>query len=154
MTRQFKSALLIASVVSGCICPPIRSWDKSELTAQLEENRTKWRAAGLRDYQFELDVVCFCSALPAVVSVAAGEVQAAHYVHDGSPVQPADLGQYHTIDGLFDLAEAAMEEDPDFMSVKFDPDLGFPTEIQIDPIACMYDEQTTFLVSDLVPASE
>jgi hypothetical protein len=114
--------------------------DSDDLTAA----RERWEAAGVDDYRYLLTVHDIVEAsLPELylITVAGGEVAA---VESGDPGLDFSL----TIDGLFDLAEAAAASGA-VVDGLYDQTLGYPVFLAMrDPGST----QTTLLISvqDLV----
>jgi hypothetical protein len=129
---------------------PVRGVVGSEgsMTAA-SEARDRWEQAGIDDYSFDLDVVCFCTI--------GGRFHVV--VEDGVPVSVTqqgdaiDPGQYDfiefTVDGLFELAETwGGGLEPDQMVAAFDPELGYPMDLRIDAISEAVDDEVTVVVHD------
>lgn len=68
---------------------------------------------------------------------ASGEIDFSRYF------QHAD-----TIDKLFGLIERALEEDADVVSVEYDEEYGFPTDISIDWYREGYDDEVWYAVRE------
>jgi hypothetical protein len=62
-----------------------------------------------------------------------------------------DKSQYYSIDGLFDVIQAAIESDPDRVSLGFDSIFGFPTSVVIEFLPERGIEDVSFFAAQLVP---
>ncbi len=60
------------------------------------------------------------------------------------------FGLFYTVQGLFDVVQDAIDSGADEVSVTYDPDLHYPTEINIDLIDVI-DEELLVVASDLEP---
>ena len=106
--------------------------------ASVESARGLWRAADLAAYEYGYQKYCDChpeSPPTTVVTVRGGEVvQVRHrpvnYTEE-VPAEQRNLQFYWTMNGLFDLLEAAQRRGAQ-MRVTYDETLGYPTQIYID----------------------
>ncbi len=124
-----------------------------EALAEAAEARARWDEAGITDYEFDLDVSCFCTI--------AGRFHVV--VEDGEPVEvtsesgPVDITGFDflefTIDGVFDLfTEWGGDSSPDQVVAAFDPELGYPLDVRIDHILEAIDDELSVAVTGLIPA--
>jgi hypothetical protein len=153
MVVKLAGSLCVGAVLCGCTAEdPLcsRTYDPSGLLSALDENRVKWRSQNVTAYEYDLETVCFCGYRPARVSVKDGAVESAVHLDDGSPVDQPELDAYPTIEELFDYTEGAVAYHYDFVSATFDANLGYPTDIALDPHCDMYDEGIAYLASGLV----
>lgn len=104
----------------------------------LEGGRAQWDAAGLKDYQYDLTLACFCGLanMPIKIVVRAGELRSMAY-STGVPATPGweyDLFMtYSTIDHVFDqMAVEIQTPNRYLLEATFDTNLGFPTRIVSD----------------------
>lgn len=126
----------------------------------VEAARSRWQAQGVRNYTYHFHRSCFCLAeiiREADVLVRAGRVVGATNVVYGRspdpswtpPVQP-DLSGLKTIEEFFDLVAVAQQES-DLVSVSYDPVMGFPHQITVDPVFGMVDDESEYRVDRVVP---
>ena len=116
----------------------------------LTEARQRWEALHLTTYEYVLTIQCFCSdqvTQPVRITVTDGAVTARVYVAGGAPVDSSLAGRFPSIDGLFDLAQAAVEGGAASVQVDYDVRFGYPVRIAIDNIANAVDDEVTYLVS-------
>ena len=59
---------------------------------------------------------------------------------------PANNGfpLYHTIDGLFDKIQDAIDREAVRLTVSYDPEIGYPTSVSIDYSLTIIDEEFSF----------
>lgn len=156
---------LCAAALAGCPAPaavddggaddpvlgPLITGTPAARSPDLDAARERWEASGLDAYEMTLRRVCFCPAPdytgPFAVAVRGGEV--ASVTLDGAAV---DDERGETVDDLFDLIEDAYTRKAQSVTVEFDPELGYPTNVAIDYSLQMADEEIGYMVSDLRPA--
>jgi hypothetical protein len=125
--------------------------DSNDLLDDLNANRAKWESANIDNYQFEYQISCFCTeetTLPRLVLVEDGQV-AYQTIIEGNVALPRDDAYTETIDSLFQLI-ALEESRAESLTVKYDPELGYPTEISVDINEQTADDEYTLTISDLV----
>jgi hypothetical protein len=123
-------------------------WLQAELNANIE----KWRQAGLSDYTFEFRVNCFCPTsitAPVRINVQdATTLESVSYVETGEPVTE-DLDLYLTVGGMFDMIQEAIDMRVASLTVSYEPELGYPTNVFVDRDFMMADEERGFAASNL-----
>lgn len=125
--------------------------DSNDLLDDLNANRAKWESANIDNYQFEYQISCFCTeetTLPRLVLVEDGQV-AYQTIIEGNVALPRDDAYTESIDSLFQLI-ALEESRAESLTVKYDPELGYPTEISVDINEQTADDEYTLTISDLV----
>ncbi len=107
-------------------------------TSDLEVNRSRWRAAGIDDYEYGDHRFCECyrRAPPeTIVTVRQGKVVRVHHRHADSsrevPAREGSLQWYWTIDDLFALIEFATDREAQ-IRVRYDENLGYPVQVYVD----------------------
>jgi hypothetical protein len=109
----------------------------SDLQSHLRQNEQKWAAQKIDNYQYTLRILCFCPqeiTEPVVVEVRDGVTTSAN-----------------TVNELFDIIRDAIAQKVSKLTVEYDPTLGYPKQITIDPIETAIDEERAYTVSDLTP---
>ena len=76
-------------------------------------------------------------------------------VNTGSPVSHlcvwgGGLG-YHTIDSLFDVIQDAIADEADQLTVSYNSEFGYPTNVEIDRMINAIDDEYTFTASAYSP---
>jgi len=100
--------------------------------------------------------LCFCPTemTDAIrLTVAAGQITDAVYVDSQQAVAPVYRQNLLTIDGLFDKIQNALDRNAEQLDVTYDPVMGYPTSIAIDYRKQTSDDEISYTVKDLVPAS-
>lgn len=126
----------------------------SPIVAALAENRAKWQELGSPDYTFNFQRVCFCLrdfTRQAVLTVEAGRITTAVFADTGEAVgeliDPTDA--YYTIDQLFAQIDEATQQGAEIISVEYDEELGYPTDLFIDFSTGIADEEFTVTATNL-----
>lgn len=151
MTRILKIATTITAttLLLGC------GSDSDSIIDELNANRAKWESANIENYQFEQQVSCFCvdeTTLPRLVLVENKQVSSQTII-DGNVALPLDDANTESIDSLFE--RIALEESrADSLSVEYDPELGYPTKIDVDINQQTADDEYTIYVSNVVRADD
>ena len=120
--------------------------------AELQASRTVWAGEGFDDYRYVLQRLCEC--LPAdtrevLVEVHDGDVVSRTYLDDGQPVRGQLERFYPSVEGLFELAEEALEEGADTVDIDFHGRQGYPVRLYVDYEAETADEELLLLASGL-----
>ncbi len=119
--------------------------------ARLAQARSRWRAAAISDYRYELRRVCFCPpdlVGPFALTVRGGALSSVVDLGTGMAVSPTPR-RHPTIEELFDEIDAALDRDPDRIEIDYDPALGYPTRIAIDYVAMAIDDEVTYSATGL-----
>jgi Family of unknown function (DUF6174) len=152
MTRkaQMGGVALSLSLAVLPACDMMGSEDAEE-RARLLQARSRWRAAGISDYSYEVRKLCFCPPEvvgPFAITVRGGAVASVVYVPTGAAVVP--LAERHpTVDGLFAVVEATLERNPDRLTIDYDSALGYPRRIDVDTIVRAADDEVTYEAASL-----
>ena len=99
---------------------------------ELDSHLTLWKQARMSDYSYEYNVLCECSdnfGQPVRVSVTNGQARSVVYAESGAHVGSP---HYHTVNSLFDLIQDAIDDEADLVTVSYDGEFGYPTNIEID----------------------
>ena len=124
----------------------------------IKVEKAKWEALNATKYEFEYNASCFCGGLehfPAKLIVENNVITEVLDISTGQPkVYPngtlvsdslPELSK--TIDDLFELIEEA-RGDADDMTVTFDNDNGFPTEVDIDYLRNAIDDEIFYTATN------
>lgn len=147
--RSRGAALVLALSLSGCVGPFSPSGPEKKA---LEDARRLWDRQQIASYTFRVRQVCFCVPsvrAPLAVVVEQGRVTSIVDAETGAPVQPEPFIPT-TVDALFAAVEDAIDRDAARIDVRYDPQLGYPLEINIDFDLRIADEEVIYLASDLV----
>ena len=123
-----------------------------ELQKQLTVNRANWNDAGISSYQYHYRPICFCffQYFSVTVQVNNGVVVAA-YDENEKPIPAEELYLFHTMEGIFDLLQSAMDSDAASIDASFDSSLGYPISGDIDYLEFAVDDEFGFIVNDFLP---
>jgi hypothetical protein len=126
---------------------------ESALLTELERNRDKWDAARPVSYVFGVERLCFCleeARGPVRISVSGQNVTERVYIESGDPVRAELEELFPTVDGLFDILEAAIVGDAHTIEVTYDTVSGVPLDFWIDYDPAVADEELGFRVTEMV----
>ncbi|HUP19025.1 MAG TPA: DUF6174 domain-containing protein [Gemmatimonadota bacterium] len=121
--------------------------------AALAVARGRWAEAGISDYEFVVERVCFCPPEwrgPVRVEVRNGVVVRRTYVEDGRPVAGDRVDMFPGVEGIFEFVEEALDENPHRIDAQYDRVTGRPLRVWVDYDERMADEERGFTTSDLV----
>lgn len=127
-------------LISACEC---RDTDQVRIgVAQLSVQRSQWQDNQLSNYTLTYRQSCFCTGGIHRITVTNGVISDVALVDDNGNVLmtiPAEeYVNYYTVDGLFDLV-AKIDQSADKLSVEYDSVLGYPSVIDVDPVAYQCD---------------
>jgi len=144
-------ALAVPLLLAACnLLPGAGLSGREQLLAEVARNQAIWLVKGPSSYRMTLERQCFCPEMQYVITVVDGTVT--KITRDDEPVGPAEVqGLPKTVTELFAVAAALPPEAR--ATIEFDPDLGYPTRISVDPIPEAVDDEYTILVLSLTPAS-
>lgn len=135
------------------VCVVVLAGCENSVESRLEQQQ--WEDLGIRDYQFQYMVFCFCGfnrPNPALITVRGGTVTKVESVDGGAPV-PGPLNGWPTIDSLFVVISRASAADPNVLKVEYDETYHYPKKITLDPIERVADDETSYRVDKFVPLS-
>jgi hypothetical protein len=115
----------------------------------LREALERWEDAGIDDYTFDLQRVCFCAGGVDPVRIVVRDGSAVSYtvVATGEPLTAEWRQWYPTVDGLFDFLEDAIERDAHRIDVDYDPGHGVPVHVFVDYDENVADEEMGYEVT-------
>jgi hypothetical protein len=126
---------------------------------ELAAGRSAWRAAALGSYEYGYRKFCEChpdTPPETVVTVRGGNVVGVRHRPVGYteevPAEERNLQYYWTVDGLFDLVDAAIMRGAT-VRASYDPKLGFPTEVYIDYDANFIGDELDVRLTAVTPLS-
>ncbi len=149
-TESFPVRMLIvlvsaSSLLSGC---ELFSSDPDEIKT-LQINRITWNQVRTPDYSYTHTRSCFCAFAGTYrVTVRDDQVAGATDVVDLEPVPLDYLIQIPTLDGVFDLLEAAYNNEADEIHVEYGR-YGIPEIIDIDFIEGAIDDELSLRSTDV-----
>lgn len=132
--------LLAAALVTACDLSQI--FGGRSPREQLARNRERWEALGIRDYDFNYSVSCYClpeSTRPVRIEVRGGVVDRVTNRQTGEVVQPSPYLVWPTIDSLFRWTDASFEHGYR-LTIRYDAAYHFPGYIEGDIPGAVDDE--------------
>ncbi len=146
--------LIVMAVMLSCS----HSTD-SEQTS-FEKNRELWESQNLTHYVFYFEQACFCAPrhLAASVQVRNDTVFNFSNVYgDGELLTDTLISAYgisrssfHSIEGLFDIIQNAMDKNADLLQVKYNPQIGYPETTHVDFSFGVADEEISYYARGVV----
>src|SRR5215813_8348227 len=149
--RPLLISLIVASFAAVAACGRDLSGPDGA-RSELQINRDKWRDHGYRDYSLTMTRLCFCGDVgPFAVTVRGDSVVTAVRTSDGAP--SLVISYLPTVNKLFDFIQKAIDDNTKTISVTYDAELGFPTEVVYDLAGQAYDAGVTYTVTNVKPIS-
>ena len=138
---KLSAVLLLAACGSDSPTAPVN---------HLGEQRALWASQDLTDYTFDVTKVCYWLCMGDVrVTVKDGVITG---VTELASEVARDPDTFRTINGLFDLVQDAYNRNAHEVQVEFDPSRGYPTQIWIDYVRMIADEEIGFTLLSEVKA--
>ena len=109
----------------------------SNLT-RLKINRQLWNRQKITNYRYKLSNNCFCVPDfrgPLIIEVRNGITKSITNAQTGKRVNSEALQQYSTIPKLFNLIQKTINGGESELTVVYNPQLGYPTQINIGNLA-------------------
>jgi hypothetical protein len=152
---------LIIVTIIGALAIACGSDDVSEPTSpttsagsqNLIDNQALWSAAGIDNYEFVYQRICFCPpeyTTPALIEVRDGAVWSVEYQDSEIHLDAPDTTMFPMITALFDVLTEAHDRNAVKVTVTFSADLGYPEDVDIDYAANIADDELSFTVTEFV----
>ena len=120
-----------------------------------------WEQTRSSDYTYEYNVLCECSdnfGQTVKVTVLNGAVESVVYAESGEfgrkagdPPVVSGSPRYHTIDGLFDVIQEAINFEADRLTVSYNSEFGYPTDVAIDQFVNAIDDEYSLTANAYSP---
>ncbi|MCW5317269.1 hypothetical protein GTQ43_26730 [Nostoc sp. KVJ3] len=111
---------------------------------RLNFNRRLWNQANISNYRYTFSNGCFCipdARGPVVIEVRNGQTTSITSVATHQPVNPQYFEKYKTIPKLFNVIQDAINRNAFSLNVRYNPKLGYPTQIDVDYDSQIADEE-------------
>ncbi|AUS99091.1 hypothetical protein CLI64_01005 [Nostoc sp. CENA543] len=112
---------------------------------RLRFNRNLWNSKNIVNYRYTFSNGCFCipdARGPVVIEVRNGKTVSVTSVATGQPVSnPEFFRNYNTIPKLFNVIGDAIQRQAANLDVSYNPQYGYPTQINVDYNAQIADEE-------------
>jgi hypothetical protein len=143
LLRRTAAAFASIAALAACSGNPTLADEQ----AQMERSRQLWNAQGIDDYRMTVRLQGGWFSGSVVVEVRDGAPVSRH-TPAGEPQQvpPEAFAEYDTVEELFAILERAFENGADDVDATYDPTLGLPVDVYIDPMKDAIDEEHGFLV--------
>lgn len=131
-----------------------QSVDLERLREMLDSAMSSWFEHGPENYEFVFRWQCFCppeANSPVRITVEGGEITSITDAESGEPVEPVGGLEYRVVRDLFSWISEQLDRNPDFADLEFDPETGYPSKAQFDPIRLAIDEEIAFFIEELKP---
>jgi hypothetical protein len=141
--------LALTMLVSACHNDPASPAESDYRVAAARWQRM--RPAG-NSYRIDQQVSCFCIWGGNVyeVTVTNGVVTRAVDKQSSAVVATAELGRFRTIDQLFADVASALQVPGALRGASYDPQLGYPSSVSLDPIRNAADDEVLYFTSRFV----
>lgn len=141
--------------LAACVEDKHEETSSNDIAAEVQENKEKWLTHGVKKYQIEMQKLCFCvpdAVRLMIFDIKDDEIITARYADTGDTVDPSFYNQYSTIEGLFSLAEHALEKDPADLAIAYNEEFGYIKELTIDYKENIADDEVTIIASNMKPS--
>lgn len=135
--------VVLALIVAAC-----------STSSEYDQKLKQWTDAGVSHYRYDLVIGCFCpfsQDMPLTIEVKDGQVVSITNVEgvllDASNPSYQHYLEYATIDLLFAELKSEMTEAEE-LTVAYDPQYGFPSEVWIDRIKLAVDDEMSLQVTN------
>ena len=128
---------------------------------ELDSHRTLWEQARSSQYTYEHNVLSECSdnlGQTVEVTVTNGDIESVVYAEFGEyresctpPVRWGGGLGYHTIDSLFGVIQDAITDEADQLTVSYNSEFGYPTNVEIDYMSNSIDDEYTLTANAYSP---
>lgn len=130
--RVFKFVLVTVAAITVVACDSSTAPGGIRL-ANLAQQEVRWEGRALHDYLFEYHYQFGGAVEAARIYVASDTVVAALDLATGSSLTLDPSNGWPTVDELFARAKEALSSENVDVTVEYDPDLGYPTRIDVSP---------------------
>ena len=116
------------------------------------EGRTLWASKDLSSYTYTLQRSCFCPeeySKAMRLEVRNGALTSVIYVDSAADVPAQMRPTVFKIEAFFDLIDSTQKKGGHVNNLQFDAKIGYPTQINLDPIPEAIDDETSYSLSDL-----
>ncbi len=141
----------LVGLSTGCV---IFSSSDVDVQTDLDEHRALWEAIGVTDYAMRFQRICFCSSsllIPVRLTIRGDTLVEVFDLETQQPIDSFEPGMFLTVDELFDFVQDAINVDAPRISVRYDAQLGHPTDIDVDLSRQRFDDDMRFEVRDFDP---
>ena len=127
-------ALPAALIVLSAGCQDLAP-QNSQLLKDIAAYRSIWESKRPTAYVYDLRRSCNCpeeTQGPVRVRVRGSQVVQRTYTATGTPLASSLEAAFPSVEGLFDLLEDAVKRDAWSVTINWNPELGFPSDVYVD----------------------
>lgn len=146
--RLVVRGLLLLAVVS---CSITATTGRSSEELELARNRQRWVSAGIHDYEFDFQRICFClpEATESVhIVVRQDVVTSVVRTRDGQPAS-VRVTAWPRVDELFGDVQQRLDQRAERLDVRYDPTYGYPRSVVVDIVLQAADDEYSLTADNL-----
>ena len=146
--RLVVRGLLLLAVVS---CSITATTGRSSEELELARNRQRWVSAGIHDYEFDFQRICFClpEATESVhIVVRQDVVTSVVRTGDGQPAS-VRVTAWPRVDELFGDVQQRLDQRAERLDVRYDPTYGYPRSVVVDIVLQAADDEYSLTADNL-----
>ncbi len=147
---MIKSMKIIFSILSFLLLLSCDNEPDSDLITW-QKNWNKWESMNMTHYVYNFRASCYCIdewVREVSVTVNNDSIISILFTDDGEPPQILQISDWHTINSLFDLSKAIIEEAAKF-KLEYDKTYGNPTLISVDWNSQAVDDEAIFYINNV-----
>lgn len=132
--RIFTFVLVVVAAITAASCDTSTA-PPGTRPGELAQQEAKWEGRNLHDYLFEYHYQLDGTAEAARIYVTSDAVAAVLDLATDSSLSLDPRYDWPTVEGLFARAKKALSSENVDVAVEYDPDIGYPTRIDVSPRA-------------------
>jgi hypothetical protein len=144
-------ALAITIALAACdVVAPGRDYT---LLHQLEANEQRWQERRPTRYSMTMQVTTLVAESPptVILTVTGHDITSIVLADTGEPYTTTGALPFPTVEGVFDIIRDALNRRVPIIFVTYDPEYGYPTQLQIDYDPRRRDDDVIIIISDFTP---
>lgn len=150
-SRAARAAVLGLLLLAVGACSITATSGRSDEELELARNRQRWASAGIHDYEFDFQRMCFClpEATEAVhIVVRQDAVVSVVRTRDGQPASTR-VSAWPRVDELFADVQQRLDQRVQRLDVRYDPTYGYPRVIVVDVALTTADDEYSLTADNL-----
>lgn len=148
VARPIVDGVLLVAVAS---CSITASGGRSREELELARNRQRWASAGIHDYEFDFQRMCFClqeTSEPVHIVVRQDAVTSVVRTRDGQPASWR-VTAWPRVDELFAEVQQRLDTRAARLDARYDPTYGYPRSIVVDIAPETVDDEYSLTAGNL-----
>jgi len=141
--------LILLAGVASCSITGTSARSGQEL--ELARNRQRWASAGLHDYEFDFQRLCFCApdaTEPVHIVVRRDAIVSVVRSRDGQPASTT-FTVWPRVDELFVDVQQRLDQHVERLDVRYDPTFGYPLSVVVDIAVMSADDEYSLTAGNL-----